>query len=357
MSSDSITYAIVGTGMMGREHIANIDAIDGAEVVAISDPNPESLRLGQVAAGLDRDHCFVDDAEMFAFGRADVYVISSPNHTHADIMKRVLTTDSHVLIEKPLGTTIQECDEILAAAEHRSGTVWMGLEYRFKPAIAELIQEVRSGVVGDVKMVAIREHRYPFLDKVDNWNRFRKNTGGTLVEKCCHFFDLMRLIANAEPTRVMASGSQSINHLDESYEGKVPDIIDNAYVIVEFDNGARASLDLCMFAEASKNEQELSVVGPMGKVEAFVPESTLRVGNRASGVVREFDADESRIDYHGMHEGSSYVQHLELLSAIREHKPPLVSLEDGRIAVAMGVAGQLSIAEGRPVMMSEVLSD
>jgi predicted dehydrogenase len=56
---------------------------------------------------------------------------------------------------------------------------------------------------------------------VDNWNRFNKNTGGTLVEKCCHFFDLMTLIANSNPVRVMASGAQTVNHLDERYDGKV----------------------------------------------------------------------------------------------------------------------------------------
>ena len=55
-------------------------------------------------------------------------------------------------------------------------------------------------------MVAIREHRFPFLVKVDNWNRFTKNTGGTLVEKCCHFFDLMIQATGSRPVRVMASG-------------------------------------------------------------------------------------------------------------------------------------------------------
>lgn len=52
---------------------------------------------------------------------------------------------------------------------------------------------------------------------------------------------------------------------------KVPDIIDNAYVIVEFENGSRGMLDLCMFAEGSKNEQEISVVGDVGKVNPSFP--------------------------------------------------------------------------------------
>lgn len=51
----------------------------------------------------------------------------------------------------------------------------------------------------------------------------------------------------------------------------MPDIIDNAYVIVEFENGSRGMLDLCMFAEGSKNEQEISVVGDVGKVNPSFP--------------------------------------------------------------------------------------
>lgn len=56
---------------------------------------------------------------------------------------------------------------------------------------------------------------------MNNWNRFNCKSGGTLVEKCCHFFDLMRLFAAANPVRVMASGAIDVNHKDEVYDGKV----------------------------------------------------------------------------------------------------------------------------------------
>ena len=110
-------------------------------------------------------------------------------------------------------------------------------------------------------MLTIREHRYPFLDKVGDWNRFNRNTGGTFVEKCCHFFDLMRLILKSDPVRVMASGGQAVNHLDERYDGGAPDIWDHGYVLVDFANGARAMLELCMFAEGSRYQEEISAVG------------------------------------------------------------------------------------------------
>ena len=109
--------------------------------------------------------------------------------------------------------------------------------------------------------------------KVNDWNRFAVNTGGTLVEKCCHFFDLMRLVIQSEPTKVYASGNQDVNHLEERYDGKTPDIIDNAFVIVDFENGVRGMLDLCMFAENSEYQEEIVAVGNIGKIETFVPSS------------------------------------------------------------------------------------
>ena len=70
------------------------------------------------------------------------------------------------------------------------------------PAMQLFREQVQAGITGRMRMFAIREHRYPFLRKVGDWNRFARNTGGTLVEKCCHFFDLMRL---SSPTSRCAS--------------------------------------------------------------------------------------------------------------------------------------------------------
>ena len=64
----------------------------------------------------------------------------------------------------------------------------MWIADRYGPSVSRLIAEADSGRVGDVRMVSIREHRFPFLKKVGDWNRLKRNTGDTLVEKCCHFF-------------------------------------------------------------------------------------------------------------------------------------------------------------------------
>ncbi|CAA7399736.1 unnamed protein product [Spirodela intermedia] len=365
----AIRYGIVGAGMMGREHMLNISHLPGgsAAVTCVADPHPLSRAAAlDLASSLGRPlKVFSSHGELLESGLCDVVVVSSPNMTHFGILMDILRHPRahHVLVEKPLCTTVHHCKEIMAAAKARPEVlVHVGLEYRFMPPVAKLLQVVNSGEIGKVKMVAIREHRFPFLVKVENWNRFNANTGGTLVEKCCHFFDLMRLFAAADPVRVMASGAIDVNHKDEVYDGKVPDIIDNAFVIVEFDNGARGMLDLCMFAEGSKNEQEISVVGDIGKGEAFVPEGIVRLGTRAGGRdgVQTSPAADVRIKYEGLHHGSSYLEHLAFLAAVRAAgsggAAPAVDLRDGLLSVAIGVAGQLSIEQGRFVSIEEVLS-
>jgi len=362
--SDVVRYGVIGTGMMGVEHIQNILHLDGSEVTAISDPHGPS-RAAAIAevtgAGRSAPAAFEHHGALLESGLVDAVVIATPNMTHVDVLGDVLATDVHVMVEKPLCTTVADCQRVVdaAAAGPADRVVWMGLEYRYMPPTTALLSEIAAGSVGRVHMVAIREHRFPFLVKVGDWNRFSRNTGGTLVEKCCHFFDLMRLAAGAEPVRVMASGGQDVNHLDERYNGETPDILDNAYVIVEFANGVRGMLDLCMFAEASRNEQEIAVTGDEGKLEALVTESVLRVGRRSDGlhVVDERPITADGVRHVGLHHGASYLEHVDFRAAIVDGRPAAVTLTDGLWSVAMGVAAHRSINEERPVTIAEVLAN
>src|SRR5574341_2181823 len=180
---------------------------------------------------------------MLAQEDIDAVVVATPNHTHAAVLKDLLQTDKHILCEKPLCTTIEDCRWVVDAVQDRRPVFWVGMEYRYSPPVERFVAELRAGAAGTVKMLSIREHRFPFLPKVGDWNRFNRNTGGTLVEKSCHHFDLMRHVLQAEPVRVFASGAMDVNHREERYDGEAPDIIDNAYVVVDFNNGARALHD------------------------------------------------------------------------------------------------------------------
>ena len=347
---------VIGTGMMGCEHIRNINANPNAIVTAISDPHEEPLEWARHALGSDNSVAeFRDHRDLLKSGEVDAVVVASPNFTHHALLLDILQTDTPVLVEKPMCTTIKHCQDVVALAQQRKALTWVGLEYRYMTPIARLLDVVNSGELGDIKMLSIREHRFPFLQKVNNWNRFSRNTGGTLVEKCCHFFDLMNLIAQSRPVRVMASGAQDVNHLDEFYEGERSDILDNAYVIVEFANSARAMLDLSMFAEVGRNEQEIAVVGSLGKAEAHIPgPGHIYVGNRSNRELRKIDATMSPdVAYAGAHFGASYVEIDKFVKAISTKNNAEVTVNDGLWSVVLGVAAHRAIDERRVVEIAE----
>ena len=346
---------------MAREHILNISLIENAEVVALSDPHEASLNQCKDILKT-KVPCFKNYQDMIKENLVDVYLISSPNFTHIEILKDVIKTKKHILVEKPLCTNTKDCLEIKKLTKDYPSLFWTAMEYRYMPPVAKFIDEIHNKTIGELKTLTIREHRFPFLKKVNNWNRFEKNTGGTLVEKCCHFFDLMRLIAKSKPISVYASGAQDVNHLDEEYDGKKPDIIDNAYVIVNFENGARSLLELCMFAENSDMQEELVATGNKGKIETSVPSnesgkisSNLRIGMRDGETRLETIEVDKKILEAGHHHGSTYYEHLAFLNAIKNNSNPEVSLNDGLIAVAVGEAAEKSIKLKRLVKLEEII--
>ena len=355
----ALRFGVIGTGMMGCEHLRNLMALPGAEIAAVTDPGAGPREWARLTLGEGHPAAVLDGTRaLLARDDLDAVIVASPNHTHAGVLDEVFAArpDLHVMVEKPLCTTVADCRAVERAAATRPGLVWVGLEYRYMPPVARFVAEIAAGAAGDLRMVFVREHRFPFLPKVGDWNRFNRNTGGTLVEKCCHFFDLMRLAVGSDPVRVYASGAQDVNHLDERYDGEQPDILDNAFVIVDFANGVRGCLDLCMFAEASRNEQELVAVGAAGKIEAFVPEGVVRVGSRATRELREIAAaHDDRIAYQGFHHGASYLELLAFCDAVRTGAPPAVTVRDGLWATVMGVAAHRSIDEARPVACAELL--
>ena len=358
----TVRYGLIGSGTMGHEHIVNLGLIDGCEVTAIADPD-ERMRASSVAATHGAARGFATAEEMLSANLCDALIIAAPNDTHHAILRDVMRSNLPVLCEKPLCTTSAHCREILQMSASRQAPIWVAMEYRYMPPVQQLLDELRAGTVGKPVMMSIREHRYPFLEKVGDWNRFNARTGGTFVEKCCHFWDLMRLMLQSNPVRVFASAGVDVNHLDERYDGRVPDIIDNGFVVVDFENGTRGMLDLCMFAEASYWQEVISVTGSEARVDAKVPGPSRfsREGRERSAEIeisRRKDQSVERAEVevdHGIlaagdHHGSTYYQHLRFRDLVREGSgEPEVTLLDGLWSVVVGEAAEESARTGQAV--------
>jgi len=155
-----------------------------------------------------------------------------------------------------------------------------------------------------------------------------------------------------------------VNHLDERYPEGVPDILDHAYVLVDFEAGQKACLELSMFTEGSEYQELISVVGEQGKVEALVPGPTrfwqgaapapepkvvLSPRNGQRPEVFETPVDSTLLAA-GDHNGSTYFQHARFLDSL-ENGQIEVTVDDGCWAVRMGLAAHESIAQARVIPM------
>ena len=357
-------YGMIGCGMMGQEHLRNIALLDDAVVLSIFEPDHDmaqaALELAPTAELVPSLDALLDNDKL------DCLVIVSPNFCHASQLQHIARrTSLPILVEKPLFTDPDDLADIIAFRDSYKAPVWVAMEYRYMPPMQQFLSEADS-VTGGIKMLTILEHRFPFLTKVGNWNRFNKNSGGTFVEKCCHFFDLMRHIIGSDPIRVMASAGQDVNHLDEIYDGVPSDILDCGYVIVDFANGRRALLELSMYAEGSEFQEMVHALGPNGKIEVKLPgPARLWSGDKDKQPIPQIiksprvpcapitipcPIDETILDA-GDHNGSTFHQHQRFLDVVRGKGDVEVSLDDGIWAVRMGMAAQESARTGQAVTL------
>ncbi|MEL6168702.1 MAG: Gfo/Idh/MocA family oxidoreductase [Pseudomonadota bacterium] len=361
---DIVNYGLIGAGMMGQEHIQNIALLPEARVTAIYEP--DEIMAAKAKSMAPNARLAGSLWELLGEDDLDCLLIASPNYLHVAQMHEISARRPlPLLVEKPLFTDPEDAAKLAAFEASYPAPIWVAMEYRYMPAVAKFIEEAKQST-GGIRMLTIREHRFPFLDKVGNWNRFNRMSGGTLVEKCCHFFDLMRVILGSEPLRVYASAGQEVNHLDETYEGEVPDIWDTAYVMADFASGARAMLELCMYAEGARYQEEITAVGHAGKIECFVPgpgrfwPTHLGAPPVAQVIVSprspkgpmavDIPVDPTILDA-GDHNGSTFYQHARFQRVVRGEAAPDVTLRDGIRAVEMGLAAQQSAVKGVPVAL------
>ena len=155
-----------------------------------------------------------------------------------------------------------------------------------------------------------------------------------------------------------------MNHRNEIYAGQPSDIWDNAYVIVDFAGGARAMLELCMFAEGARYQEEITAIGPEARIECLVPGPgrfwpphlgappvpQLIVSPRSPKGPRliEVPVDATLLEA-GDHNGSTFYQHDRFAKVLRGGAAVEVGLSDGLWAVQMGLAAQQSARTGTVV--------
>ena len=360
-------FNVIGAGMMGLEHM-RLTLVEGrATIHGIYDPNPRSMAVANEVYSR-----FASEGTLFVYDsleeacndpQVDALIICTPNHTHIDVVRVAAKSGKHILLEKPMATTIQDAYEITRIANNYDAVFQIGLQYRYKAICVEAIYEaLERKSIGEIKTISILEHRIPFLDKVNQWNKFSKFSGGTLVEKCCHYFDLLNLFAQSKPVSVFASGGMAVNFVDFEYENEKSDIIDNAFVIVTYDNGIRARFDLCMFAPMFY--EEIILCGDEGRLRASELEN-FRAGSQVKTHLEIMLGENkpsrtitptypSYVEETG-HAGATYLEHVYFVDNIEGKETDTATPDEGFWSIVVGAAAEESVKTGEVVIIDEIL--
>ena len=435
MSDRRLRYALVGAGARAETYIRGIAEAhrDVAVLAAIGD-----LNAGRVAhfqrivsdAGAGEPRAFTPDVleSVVAEEGVDRVIVTSPDATHADLVARALRAGADVIVEKPLTTTIAGCRLIADAVDETGGSVTATFNYRYSPRNSALKELVASGAIGEVTSV----HFEWLLDTVHGadyfrrWHRRKDESGGLLVHKASHHFDLVNWWIDDTPSRVYARGGlrfygaenaqrrgvgarprrgsegpatddpfvldmRTVPGLAELYlenerfDGYVRDqdvftegitIEDNLALLVDYDGGA--TLTYSLNAHSPWEGYTVAINGTRGRVELRVVEraavSSPAVVDPSYSDVRSDTPErvegesllvqnhwgEARavpiVDGGGNHGGGDE----RLLRDLLDPEPlpdPLhrrADVRDGIRAVAVGIAGNASLADGIPVDLAAI---
>ncbi len=354
---DDIRLVLIGTGQNMMGHIRSLVNIDDVKIVGPADVDEERLAQAAETAG-NGAPTFTDYRRLLDETEADACFIAVPNYLHRQVTCNCLDAGLHTLCEKPMATSTEDCDAMIAAADRNGRILEVGLSCRFSRIDSQAQELVASGIIGEPKMIWCREFRAPFAKKYEDWILDSSRSGGTLLEKTCHHFDLFNWFADSDANRVYASGAPDWVYRDEGAlatnkdEGATVDVIDNAFVTVDYDSGLRANLGLCMFAPRGR-KLEFGVQGTEGALVYYRLEFRIEVfdeENPKDG--REIEVVIPEREKGWSHHGQAYREQLYFFDCVREGTRPSVDGYVGKRAVEVSLAAERSIRDGLPVTMS-----
>lgn len=348
-------------------------------------------------------------ATMLSEQDVDTVVVCTPDSTHARYVTAALGADRDVVVEKPLATSYADLRDIARAERASRGTVRVAFNYRYNPAHGEVRRLLAEGAIGAIGSM----HFEWFLDThhgadyFRRWHRQRANSGGLLVHKSAHHFDLVGWWLDADPVRVTAEGRRMCYGADGALAGddrfaldlrSAPrlaalyadpgyrrdgdvfdpsiDIEDDLAVLVRWSNGASLSYHLNAYAPGEG--YRVAVNGTLGRLELDVVEcdwarpdpgaAAARLSGSPDGqpmrwriTVRPLWSEPYQVEVPaetGAHGGGDERLVADLLDEHRED--PLgraAGLADGVRAVVTGLAANESIAGQRTVDAAARLAD
>ena len=366
---DRIRVAAIGCG--GRSHLLGefIKAGKGAlSIVAAYDPLRERALAWRESLGQPSCRVCETAEEAIAAPDVDLVCIFSPNASHSAYIIAALAAGKRVFSEKPLATTLEDCQRIREAEKNARHKVMTGFVLRYAPIYRKVKELLASGTFGNIVSLAASENRESWatgsMSSSEGWRRFRSLSGPYLLEKCSHDLDLINWYAGALPEEVFGYGGLDYfipanKGLWDKYDHDVfaklvpletrinpflseKDIFDNNMVLMKYPGGMKASFQLTL-ANAIP-ERRMYIGCTEGTIVAECFSGTIRYR-------RYGDEDVTLLNFTGGgHGGGDPVMAREIVGGLLDDKPSGVSgVENGYGCALVALAADESMRTGRAV--------
>lgn len=324
-----IRVAIIGTGNIAKTHIHSyLTFSDRCQIVAIADIFPDKAQGMADHFNLKVD---VVDSYKRLLGRSDIDLVSicTPPYTHADITVDFLNDGKHVIVEKPMAASLEECDRMIAAAEH-SGTVFSVVsQNRYREPIMKLKHVIDSGKIGRIVHAQVDSFWWRGHCYYDLWWRglWSKEGGGCTLNHAVHHIDMLGWIMGM-PNKVTAVLSNAAHD-----NAEVEDI---SIAVLQYDQGALAQITSSVIHHGE--EQQLIFQGEKARISA--PWRVYASTSQNNGFpVRHEELEEELHSYYQSLPDLTYDGHDgqidNVLTSIETGQNPFITGESGRATIEL----------------------
>jgi myo-inositol 2-dehydrogenase/D-chiro-inositol 1-dehydrogenase len=337
-----LRFGLIGYGLWGRHHATAIASAPGATLAAIACASEATA----AAAARDFPSVPVERGYRALLARPDIDAVAIvvPNHLHAEVGVAALEAGKDVLLEKPMATTVADCDRLIAAARAGGRALSIGHELRLSAQYGRIKGLIDAGDIGVPQYLAFSLFRFPFRPGSDGWRYDAARVGSWILEEPVHFFDFTMWYFErlGDPVSVLALGNA---------ERRGAGMSDHFTAILRFTGGAHAVITETL--AGFEYHQTLHVGGSEGAIRSWwsgtldrtlTPTFDLRLERRGKGVETVPVESSGELVELG-------VQAREVVSAFARRRA-IVSGEEARKRIVVCLAAEESLREGREVALT-----
>ena len=335
-------WGLIGFGRFGALHAESIEKAPGAELAAIAVATEASAEKAR--ARYPKALITTDWRQLVDTPGLDIVDIVSPNALHAEMAIAAMESGKHVLVEKPLATTLADCDRLVATVERTGQLLSVGFELRLSVQWQRIKQLIDEGRIGAPRFINMTLFRHPYRAGASGWRQQSESVGSWILEEPVHFYDLAMwyLESAGDPVAVNAQGT---------FTGSAG-MLDNLTSSIRFKNGGIACVTQVLAGFGHHLVIEIS--GSSGAIRATWS------ANDAASELPAFDlwvgpvgmTPPTRIELQGQSgEVFELAEQVRLTVDAFAAGRPLLGVREGRKAVVVCLEAERSVTEGREIAL------